>query len=65
MTRCWLRQHRTGVDTSEVYDDLRALLVKVRDDEREACSAYCLDRADQYATESPIWVGIAEGEVTR
>jgi hypothetical protein len=27
--------------------------------EREACAAYCLDRADQYETKSPIWVGIA------
>jgi hypothetical protein len=28
--------------------------------EREAAAAYCLDRADQYETKSPIWVGLAD-----
>lgn len=28
----WLRKHRHGVDTSEAYDDLRALLSQVRND---------------------------------
>ena len=27
----WLRKHRHGVDTSEAHDDLRQLLVEVRD----------------------------------
>lgn len=27
----WLRKHRHGVDTSEAYDDLRALLATVRE----------------------------------
>ena len=55
----WLREHRHGVDTSEAYDSLRELLAKVRDGEREASAAYCLDRADQYETSSGTWVGIA------
>jgi hypothetical protein len=28
--------------------------------EREACAAYCLDRADQYDTNSGTWVGLAD-----
>ena len=28
--------------------------------EREACAAYCLDRADQYQTTSPVWVALAD-----
>lgn len=28
----WLRKHRHGVDTSEAYDDLRALLGKATED---------------------------------
>ncbi len=46
----WLREHRHGVDTSEAYDSLRELLAKVRDGEREASAAYCLDRPSSQQT---------------
>jgi hypothetical protein len=33
---------------------------RVRERERESAAAYCLDRADQYPTKSPIWVALAD-----
>ena len=44
-----------GVAAAELHAVVTGEVVK----EREACAAYCLDRADQYETKSPIWVGIA------
>jgi hypothetical protein len=43
MAADWLRKHRHGVDTSEAYDDLRAMLADVREETaksaREATAA--------------------------
>ena len=54
-----------------IPESLTALLVSVRNEEREACAAYCLDRADQYDTNSGTWPaladaaeGIAKGEAS-
>jgi hypothetical protein len=44
----------------ERVKSLMSLLDKVRTEEREAAAAYCLDRADQFPTQSPIWVSMAD-----
>jgi hypothetical protein len=43
----WLRAHRHGVDTSEAYDDLRALLSAVRLSALEE-AASLIDRSNYY-----------------
>lgn len=62
--REWLTKPRDIVMVGDAFtvavDDLATLLDDVRDQEREACAAYCLDRDDQYETKSGTWVGIAE-----
>ena len=37
-----------------------AMYERGRHDEREACAAYCLDRADQYDTSSGTWPALAD-----
>jgi hypothetical protein len=52
--------HTQGVPTQGEVDDLTRLLCEVVDREREASAAYCLDRADQYATSSPCGIAVSD-----
>jgi hypothetical protein len=51
---------RRQTAVAQVEQIVREIRVSVRNEEREACAAYCLDRADQYDTSSGTWVGLAD-----
>jgi hypothetical protein len=65
---CMCNECRTA-DTDDICRCCRDAYDLGRREERQAAAAYCLDRADQYNTRSPLWVatsdcaeGIAKGE---
>jgi hypothetical protein len=57
---CWCGVERDAPAVGPHVCDPQRVWEKAKAEERQACAAYCLDRADQYETKSPIWVGIAD-----